>query len=272
MSPLAIIYLLFMLVFGLVFLRDCIRFRKQMNRYVLYGLFFGILLLAVDAAILLVVPDLLEVLPIGVVIVADIIALIRMILFTAMGMYCCALLNQLDLPLTRSLFEGAPMPQGVHVTGYLGSIILVVGLAVTYSAGLFAITSPSLSNALKELSSDQASRLGASDEPSAMLLLVLIEFAFAEEIIFRLGIQNYLAKQFKLAGRKYWVAIALSSAFWSLAHANILDPEWVKIVQVFPLGIALGFLFRKFGIESCIFSHAAFNVIMMYLGPGLISS
>ena len=97
------------------------------------------------------------------------------------------------------------------------------------------------------------------------MALSLLEFAFSEEIVFRLGVQNYLAKHFNLRGRRYWIAIFLSALYWSLAHANILDPEWVKIAEVFPLGLALGFLFRKYGTETCILVHGLINLVMMFL-------
>jgi membrane protease YdiL (CAAX protease family) len=104
------------------------------------------------------------------------------------------------------------------------------------------------------------------------MALVLLEFAFAEEIVFRLGIQNYLARLFRLQGNRYWIAIVLTGLFWSLAHASILDPEWVKIAQVFPLGLALGYVFKQYGTEACILVHGVFNVIMMFLAPFLIST
>ncbi len=103
------------------------------------------------------------------------------------------------------------------------------------------------------------------------MALILIAFAFGEEILFRLGIQNFLAKQFRLNGNRYWVAVVVTSGIWSLGHANTLNPEWVKMVQIFPLGIALGFLFKKHGLESCIIAHGIFNLIMMGLGPDLIN-
>ena len=99
---------------------------------------------------------------------------------------------------------------------------------------------------------------------------MVTEFAFGEEIVFRLGIQNYLAKTFDLRGGAYWIAIVLTAGLWSLAHAQTLDPEWVKIVQIFPIGLALGYLFKKFGIESCIVAHGLFNLAMMIVGRDLI--
>ena len=143
-------------------------------------------------------------------------------------------------------------------------------LSVLYSVVLFKLTSPGMSEAMKKLSGVRAAGLGADTKPSLLMALVVLEFAFGEEIVFRLGIQNYLARQFKLAGDRYWIAIVVTAMFWSLAHANTLDPEWVKIAQVFPLGLALGFLFRKYGTGMCILVHGAFNVVMMFLAPYLM--
>ena len=76
-----------------------------------------------------------------------------------------------------------------------------------------------------------------------------------------------LAKNLRLSGSRYGVAIVITSAVWSLAHVNTLDPEWVKIAQVFPLGVGLGYLFKRFGVEICILAHGVFNVVMAYLAP-----
>jgi membrane protease YdiL (CAAX protease family) len=36
----------------------------------------------------------------------------------------------------------------------------------------------------------------------------------------------------------------------------------VKLVQIFPLGIALGFMYRYLGLEVCMASHALFNLVL----------
>jgi membrane protease YdiL (CAAX protease family) len=142
--------------------------------------------------------------------------------------------------------------------------------SLLYSYVLFSLASPGLSETLRIVLSSGPSGLPTDWRQNAIVAIALVEFAVAEEFIFRLGLQNWFAKVLRLPARGYWVAVALSSAVWALAHANTLDPEWVKIAQVFPMGIALGFLFRKFGVECCIFAHAAFNLAMACLGPGLV--
>jgi membrane protease YdiL (CAAX protease family) len=101
-------------------------------------------------------------------------------------------------------------------------------------------------------------------------ILFVLLFAIAEEIIFRLGIQNFLAKHLNLHGGRYWVAIICSTILWSLAHVGTLNPEWVKLAQVVPLGILFGRLCKKYGAESSILAHGLFNVVMAFLGSVLI--
>lgn len=88
-------------------------------------------------------------------------------------------------------------------------------------------------------------------------------------MFFRLGIQNYLGA--KLNNRRYGYAIAvvLTAVLWSLAHVGSLDPDWVKLAQIFPLGLALGWLYRRQGVESTIMAHALFNILAVLVLPPL---
>ena len=42
--------------------------------------------------------------------------------------------------------------------------------------------------------------------------------------------------------------------------AGTLEPDWIKLAQVFPAELALGWLARKHGIEACILAHVVFNI------------
>ncbi len=143
----------------------------------------------------------------------------------------------------------------IHWLRYGLNIIGVSVGAVVYSAVLFHFTQPQPGLIVQNTTSSVAESL------TPTTLLVLLEFAFVEELMFRLGIQNFLGA--KLIKRRYGYAIAvvLTAALWSLGHIGSLNPDWVKLAQIFPLGLALGWLFRRQGTESCIMTHALFNVL-----------
>jgi membrane protease YdiL (CAAX protease family) len=144
--------------------------------------------------------------------------------------------------------------------------LTIAGLAlaaVAYSAVLFLIAHPQIGLFARDLVSSDVQVL------TPLTLVIILEFAFAEELIFRLGIQNYLGA--KLINKRYGYAgaIVLTAALWTLGHVGSLDPDWVKLAQVFPLGLALGWLYRKYGIESTILVHGLFNVVGALVLPPL---
>ena len=266
MSILAIVFSILSLIFAITFLIDCVRFRKKINTYIRYGIVCGFIFLAIDIALVFLIPNFFSFISIYVLIIILFIAFIRIGLFACMGMHCCSVLEIDAFPAVR-LFNASERQNGFFGKRFFASVGAVTLLGVAYSVILFVLTSPQISEALKQLSETQYARFGIGDRPSLLTALLVLEFAFAEEIVFRLGIQNYLAIKFDLKGRKYWIAIISTTLFWTLAHANTLDPEWVKLAQVFPLGLALGYLFKKYGTESCILVHGIFNLVMMFLAP-----
>ena len=94
-----------------------------------------------------------------------------------------------------------------------------------------------------------------------LTLVVILESAFVEELLFRLGIQNYLGAKLIKKRYGYAIAIVVTAALWTMAHAGSLTPAWVKLAQIFPLGLALGWLYRRQGTESAIMAHALFNLV-----------
>jgi membrane protease YdiL (CAAX protease family) len=147
------------------------------------------------------------------------------------------------------------------------STLAVVGAAIGYSALLFRLTSPRLSEVLAGLpgyNPEQAYTL------TPAVLLTLLVAALSEEVVYRLGIQGFLARYLNAQGQRYWIPVVLAALLWTLQHAGAVEPGWVKLAQVFPIGVLLGWLYRRQGIESCIVAHALFNLGMAPLAPFLI--
>lgn len=268
---LSTVYSVLMFVLGVIFLVNTIRYRKEIRNYVKYGVVLGLILIGFDTIVAMLVPNIFETMSIYLFVAMDVIVFVKILTFTCLGIYYCSTLGIVDIPLIKRLSgeidDSEPSTGQNYITSTIGVVLGGVGLSVI----LFKLTAPQLSDTVKELLQLQGAKPTLGNEPSVLLALVLTAFAFGEEILFRLGIQNYLAKQFRLNGNRYWIAVVVTSGLWTLAHANVLAPEWVKMVQIFPLGIALGFLFKKHGLESCIIAHGIFNLIMMFLGPNLIN-
>lgn len=161
----------------------------------------------------------------------------------------------------ESQLEGGPRR---HVFTLLG---VVVG-GVLFTVLLFLATSPSLAERAVDLFGAEPPAFGDVMRPQVLLALVAV--SFREEVIFRLGIQSFLAKHLRWRGRKYALAVLWATVIWTVGHAGALNPEWVKLVQVFPVGLALGWVFRKYGLGSAVLVHGAFNVIIAFVAGPLL--
>jgi membrane protease YdiL (CAAX protease family) len=141
--------------------------------------------------------------------------------------------------------------------------------SVLFSIILFLAVPPTVSDRTVDFFGADPPML--SDVFRPLILLASLLPALSEEIMFRLGIQTFLAKHLRWQGKRYWLAVLLTTAIWTLGHYGALEPTWVKLVQVFPMGLALGWVFRKYGLGSAILVHGGFNVIIVSLSGFLLT-
>jgi membrane protease YdiL (CAAX protease family) len=151
---------------------------------------------------------------------------------------------------------------------YFLTIFGVSIVGILYSVVLFLLTTPQLSETAQKIFGSPSA--GFEKAITIQGILLVLEFAVAEEIVFRLSIQSFLVKYLKLEGKRYWIAILITSILWTLGHASTLNPEWVKLAQIFPMGLMLGWLFRKYGAESTILAHGLVNVVLSFLSAYLL--
>ncbi len=149
------------------------------------------------------------------------------------------------------------------------STLGVAATAVAYSVLLFRLTSPHVSRALSGLPG-YAPEMARTVTPAAFVLALAA--ALSEELTYRLGIQGFLARYLNAQGLRYWLPVVLSALLWTLQHVGALEPGWVKLAQIFPIGLMLGWLCRRHGVESCILAHALFNLGLLPLSPFLIGT
>ncbi len=143
-------------------------------------------------------------------------------------------------------------------------IVLLASVAVVgYTAILFLLTKPSASSLLKAV----LPRLNATPSPGFNLLAAWLGalIAIKEEVVFRLFIQGAFTWWFRRWRNGGLWAVGLSAAIWTLAHAGMVEPAWVKYAQILPMGILLGLMRRRWGLESTIMVHVLLNLAAVLL-------
>ena len=182
--------------------------------------------------------------------------------------------------------EDAPLPQRdvppepwwafspLHDSGwrpYLVDVTAVLLGTVAYSVVLFLLARPT---AAEMFGVSKTAPSEADATVVVMTAFVAIAYGFSEEIFFRLGIQRWIARYLGMRlspGRlQSWLPIGLSAFLWTVGHAGMLEAEWVKLAQIFPTGLALGWLYERRGVESTMFAHVVFNVVMVLLSSWLL--
>jgi len=302
------IYGLAMLFFTIAFLVEWIKSRKEIRKYLKYGAWFGFIVVGLDLLIVAITPSAWSSsLLVG--LVAEPIVLFRLIGFTMLGMYYAAelgypsfpiLLNKFKIPVVEenlnlvTQIEKTEIPQenqdsdlsstqgdnvvvkhpvvdlliSINWKEYFIKVLWVSAISIFYSIILFLLTKPHMSELAQQKFGSPTANLESAVTIQGILLF--FEIAIAEEIVFRLGIQNFLVKYMKLQNNNYWIAIVITSALWTLGHAGVLEPEWVKLAQIFPVGLLFGWLYKKFGAESTMLAHGIFNLVLVFLSTNLI--
>jgi len=86
-----------------------------------------------------------------------------------------------------------------------------------------------------------------------------------EEILYRHFIMGLFSKWFGSSKLAVALNIGLSALIFSIAHAGIVTEDWIKILQVLPLGILFGVINRKKGLEHSVLTHSLFNTVIMII-------
>jgi len=162
--------------------------------------------------------------------------------------------------------EGAAPPAPGHCPAR-DYALSTLAVGVAYSVLLFRLTSPRIAEVLTILPSYSADTARAL---TPAVVVAMLSAALSEELIYRLGIQGFLARHLGSRGGRYWLPVVLTSLLWTMQHAGVMEPGWVKLAQIFPFGLLLGWLYRRHGVESCILAHALFNILLAPLSSFLI--
>lgn len=191
--------------------------------------------------------------------------------YTATGAYFSRRLGLPHFPLLRGLNRAALRTPARRWRFPWAAALAASGAFVGYSALLFWLTKPTLSPLLKESVQAFESIMLVTRAPLAAAMLVAL-LAVKEEFVFRLFLQTqfeWWLRRFRHGG--LW-AILITSVIWTMGHAGVLEPSWVKFAQIFPMGVILGVMRRRWGLEAPIFAHVVLNLLAVFLLQDLVGS
>lgn len=80
-----------------------------------------------------------------------------------------------------------------------------------------------------------------------------------EEILYRHFAMGILYRWFGRSKVAVAFNILITAAVFAAAHVGVVIPDWVKLLQILPLGMLLGLIYHKRGLENTILAHSAFN-------------
>jgi membrane protease YdiL (CAAX protease family) len=237
-------------ILGIVFF---LKKRKFTKEYLKLALILTSIILSFNVLILLIVTfkgDSTFIVILGALVLP--IAFLTLLIYISTGSFFS---RSLGLPTTPLLKREKKFLKSKKT--YL-NILFSLFLIIVFSLTLFAFTHPT---ATADFEKTIRESLGLDVQFGFItFLLWLVLAAFIEEATFRLFIQNMLAYFLKKMRLGYLLAIIIVSVIWAFGHIGMVNPEWVKFTQIFGIGIILGFLMRKQGVESCIIVHAVLNL------------
>ena len=86
-----------------------------------------------------------------------------------------------------------------------------------------------------------------------------------EEILYRHFTMSLLTRWFGNGKTAVVLNICISSLIFAIAHAGVVTEDWIKIVQILPVGMVFGWINYKKGVEHSILSHSLFNTMIIPL-------
>lgn len=93
---------------------------------------------------------------------------------------------------------------------------------------------------------------------SALFLAV----AVTEALIFRLFLQNFVAAVAGLSASRYLLAITVAATLWALGHSQLGGLGPLRFLELLPVGIGLGQLAKRQGIESAILAQFFISLLL----------
>ena len=178
------------------------------------------------------------------------------LMVSTLGMSYCSYSAIVDAPLIRALLRRR-VPT-VPWTPWVVNTTIVILLAVGFMRGFSwlavkpQLTAPLIPGGMMVL--HQISIFAAS----ALFLAV----AVTEALIFRLFLQNFVAAVAGLSASRYLLAITVAATLWALGHSQLGGLGPLRFLELLPVGIGLGQLAKRQGIESAILAQFFISLLL----------
>ena len=265
--PFIVFYIIGVLCLTITFIVVWLKNLRETIPFMPVGVVFVLAVLAMDVAAIFTagIGEIGK--PVGILVAMITVTVFRIYACTVVGLLLARRLRVSQPPGTSTL--GATLQQTSYGASAVSKETLIYAMLTTvfmvlYSVILFRISGASVAAALQNGDN-------LPIEISSLSILVVASMGFSEEIIFRLGLQTGLAYLWRSSRFGHHWAILGTTILWCAGHVGTLDPDWVKIVQIFVFGLALGYLYKRFGIFACVIVHVLFNVVMALLAPALFA-
>ncbi|HHT65497.1 MAG: CPBP family intramembrane glutamic endopeptidase [Caldicoprobacterales bacterium] len=117
----------------------------------------------------------------------------------------------------------------------------------------------------------EPTELALASSPEGEKLMVYIYTFFTasilapvtEEILYRHFVMALLARWFGSSKTALVLNLFISSLIFAIAHAGVVTSDWIKVVQILPVGMVFGWINLKKGVEHSIISHSLFNTLII---------
>jgi membrane protease YdiL (CAAX protease family) len=183
------------------------------------------------------------------------------------GMILC---RKIDVPSIPYLIGVTRSRKKFFKTNYniqLISIVLCSIFICSFTWILFSQTNPAVSDLIRAGGDESA----ISSRITWVPILFFVLIALYEEIIFRLFIQSFFSYLFRKIPLGWIAAIILTATLFAFGHIGVLATQWIKLTQTFIIGLVLGFLMRRYGMETSFAVHSVLNIFALYASQQLLS-
>ncbi len=94
-------------------------------------------------------------------------------------------------------------------------------------------------------------------------IVIGINAGFIEELFYRIGYLGIFVYLLRRSKYNWEIAIILSTIFWLDSHFHdIGDYNYIRIIELLPIGLTLGYVLKKYGFESSVLMHVITNLII----------